>query len=177
MKIRYEVSMDDMLAFYSYFYANSKMVRNQRIAVLVIVSASFFVAAIMFDFGFSNYQKVLFPIVASVVFAVFFSARHKHTLKRCSQKLLEETGTDGILGQHELELFQDRLTERTEFNETSHFWVKFDRIIESEEHFFLFATPTQAHVIPKHGVLSGDLDRFIDQARKTLNAASQTPDE
>lgn len=171
MKIRYEVTMDDMLTFYRHYYANSEIVRRRSIVAAGIFSLGFLIPAATLDLGLDREAQLIWAVVSTTFCFIMFQSIHKRSWKRSVERLLREAKKNGSLGPHELEILPDRLTDKTEAHETSHPWAEFDRIEESGEHLALYSTPLQVHIVPKNNMLSGDIDRFIEQANAALNSA------
>ncbi len=88
--------------------------------------------------------------------------------------MLMAGSTEGVFGRHELELDEAYLTERTHVNEMRHALSALDRIEASEEHFFVYITSIQGHIIPKHRVVVGDADQFIQRLRELVSAARES---
>ena len=55
----------------------------------------------------------------------------------------------GVLGQHELEMRDEGLIERTEFNESLHRWTGFHRVVSSGGYLYIYVTDRNVHVVPK----------------------------
>ena len=78
----------------------------------------------------------------------------------------------GTLGEHELEIDDNGLVERTEVTETRQSWHGVERIVETDEHAFIYVSSMMAHVIPKHSVIAGDPNEFIARAKQLWLAAN-----
>jgi hypothetical protein len=55
----------------------------------------------------------------------------------------------GVLGQHEMEIREDGLVERTDVNESLCRWPGFHKLRKSKKYFFLYVTDLTVHVVPK----------------------------
>lgn len=55
----------------------------------------------------------------------------------------------GVLGEHELDIQEEGLVERTEFNQTVHRWKGFHKIVSTRKHLYIYVTDNNAHVVPR----------------------------
>lgn len=55
----------------------------------------------------------------------------------------------GILGEHELEIQEEGLIERTEFNQTVYRWKGFHKIVATRKHLYIYVTDNNAHIVPR----------------------------
>jgi uncharacterized membrane protein YdbT with pleckstrin-like domain len=77
----------------------------------------------------------------------------------------------GILGEHELEISNEGLIERTEFNVSLHKWKGVTAVRESSRFYFVRVNETGGafHVIPKKDrMIEGDLGQFITEIRQKI---------
>lgn len=80
----------------------------------------------------------------------------------------------GMVGEHQLEITEEGLKERTDFNCTINTWDGMGGIKETGSFFLLFVTDHTAHLVPKNKPLSeGDLKVFIEQLRQKTKEAQQ----
>lgn len=93
-------------------------------------------------------------------------------MDRQVRRLYKEGTNKGTLGQHELEIDDSGLVERTEVNETRHAWQGVERIVETDTHALIYISSMMAHVIPKRSVTVGDADAFIACAKQLWSAAN-----
>ena len=117
-------------------------------------------------------EEVARPVIvaAAIVFAGLLSAIFNCTfpasVDRQARRLYKEGTNKGVFGQHEIEIDDDGLVERTEVNETRQSWHGVERIAETDEHAFIYISSVMAHIIPKQSVTAGDPDTFIARAKQ-----------
>lgn len=74
----------------------------------------------------------------------------------------------GMICDHELEITEEAIIERTEYSETKSFWNVIERIEENENFAFIYIMTNAAHVIPKDRILDGDYHVFILKAKEYM---------
>ena len=92
------------------------------------------IGAKIFVFIFSAVAMFCFLTFVNAVFQIIFA---------CSAK------NRGLVGNHELTISDDCLTESTEFNDSSHRWSGFDKLRSSRNFFFLYVTENNVIYVPK----------------------------
>lgn len=164
MILRYNVSIDDIVAFNAYHCDQSPTIRRQRFIVagtidlLVILPGIFYAKA-------NNEPAILaFACLFAVIFTVLYWALFHRCLARTANRLISEGSTQGIVGPHELEITNSDLIERTEVNESKHSWKGLHRIVDTSDYLFIYVTALMAHVVPKQSVTAGDVDDFLRSA-------------
>ena len=75
----------------------------------------------------------------------------------------------GLVGQHVLEITEQGLVERTEFNETLHKWSSICRILSIWGYLFIYVSDNNSHQVPKRGFSSQEISEF----EKDLRAHAQ----
>ena len=85
--------------------------------------------------------------------------------------MLLSGSTEGVLGNHELELNEQSLVERTSVNEMRHALSAIDKIEETAEYAFVFISAVQAHIIPKRRVAVDQADQFVSVLRQAVAEA------
>jgi hypothetical protein len=173
MVIRYELTLDDLIAFNRYHVAHSRTIQTQKYFVIAVVGLVAIGAGVAIESEIPLFARVFSAIIFAALFRFAYHLFFGLALRRQTRQLLSEGSNDGILGPHELELNDKFLTERTDVNESRHAWSAINRIEETDEHAFLYISSLQAHVIPTREVISGDVDQFIQRSRQLLAAAQQ----
>lgn len=173
MSVRFELLLDDLLAFYRYYYANSTTVRNQKCFVIAIATVTAFGLSLVFELGLGLATRLALATVFSVAFGLFFHLQHGSALESQAKKMIAEGSVSGMLCAHEMTIEENGLFEKTDVNESRHTWSAIDRVVETPDHAFIFISSIQAHIIPKHQIASGDYDAFMREVRKRV--PSSTP--
>jgi YcxB-like protein len=75
----------------------------------------------------------------------------------------------GLLGEHELEIQQEGLVERTAFNEAIHRWAGFHKVVRTRGYLIIYVTDNTAHIVPRRCFPSDhELNHFESALRRHL---------
>jgi len=78
----------------------------------------------------------------------------------------------GVLGEHEIEVRDEGLVERTDVNESTHRWSGFYKIKRTSKFIFIFVTDNIVHYVPMRCFPSNeDANRFQDEIEKRWRSA------
>ena len=80
----------------------------------------------------------------------------------------------GILGEHELKISDQGLTERTEYNESLHKWSGVKGICETSKFYLIRVNEAggSLHVVPKKNrIIEGELESFMQELRRRTKKA------
>jgi len=172
MIVKYENSLEDMVAFNRYHCARSPAVKKTKFICMILVSALAIFGALFIPPTDNVSRPVIIAgaIVLAGLFSAIFNCRFAAGMDRQVRRLYNEGTNKGIFGQHELEINNDGLVERTEVNESRQSWQGVERIAETDTHAFIYVSSIMAHVIPKQSVTDGDPGAFIARAKQLWHA-------
>lgn len=78
----------------------------------------------------------------------------------------------GFLGDHEIEIRDDGLVERTDVNESVHRWAGFHKIVTTGRYLYIYVTDNNVHIVPRRFFTSEQAQRaFQDEIDRHINAA------
>ncbi|MFC2095814.1 YcxB family protein [Candidatus Bipolaricaulota bacterium] len=170
MRLTYEVEIKDIVAFNRFFLRNSPVLRAQRIKYLLFCLSFFAVIG----GGQSLRLRSLLSLTIWVVAASLFSAAYLIYSHRISRrrvlKLHPKDENRSMLCEHELEIGEGGVIERTPLGERLDAFEAITKIEQTDEHAFIFIGSSQAHVVPRNGVKEGDFDAFMASALKGWEA-------
>ena len=168
MKIQFDLTVEDYLAFQLFHSQNSPAMKQQKAVCRV------FVVVAICSVLFLNQRLAVLPLgwpitcVAAIAITVVFLASYEYLLqfsvKRLARRLIEEGSTQGVTGEHELEISEAALIERTTISESQHAWEGLADIQETDRFALIYISSLQAHVIPRERVIQGDYRTFVDAA-------------
>lgn len=76
----------------------------------------------------------------------------------------------GLLGEHELEIRDDGLVERTDVNESVHRWAGFHKIVSTGRYLYIYVTDHNVHVVPLRCFESEQAQKaFQDAIQRRIN--------
>lgn len=74
----------------------------------------------------------------------------------------------GLVGRHVLEITEQGLVERTDFNETLHRWPSVCRILHLWGYLYIYVSDTNSHQIPKRCFSAAELGSFEAELRQRM---------
>ncbi len=149
MRLRYENTINDLLAFQEFHYAHSPtmqrvMAKQKGAAVLVV-----FVLICLLPGKQSTAINIFMALVGAGIYALILPSIIRRNIKKHVLKMYAEGSNKGSLGEHELEIAADGLVERSPYNETKTAWGAVERIESTQEH--------------KNRLAEGDFRAFLAQ--------------
>ena len=80
----------------------------------------------------------------------------------------------GFLGDHELEVREEGLVERTDVNESVHRWVGFHKVVTTSRYLYIYVTDNNVHIVPRRHFASAQEQRaFHDEIQRHTNTAAR----
>lgn len=164
MEIQFETTIDDLIAFNKYHYANSSTFQKQKKRDTIILPIIIFVLLITLYALIQSWEILLFGLIFLSLYIFFILRAYKSGIYKNVKKIIEEQDTKGTIGKHILKINEDGLTEITEVNERKDKWSGVQKIVVDNDHAFIYVGTLQAHVIPKGRIIEGNFDEFIERA-------------
>ncbi len=167
MKIKYELSIKDKIAFVEHHLRGSqsqaKSIRANRLAFAVAFSVMGVVGVVM------EYDYLIFAgFTVAVLCWFFYPAYHKWLVsKRIAKKIGAGVSKDFrdpvemMLNGDGLEITDSSSTVKTE-------WSGIDKISSSEKHTFIYLKTSNALIIPKNAITEGDYEAFIAELKNKV---------
>jgi hypothetical protein len=177
VKIRYEVTVDDLLAFAFYRSGRSRRRRGAGGMARGLVAAFGLIAVATAVLG-GRAAPVMLPLAAMpilFVFGMLFATGSRPNTPRALRRQYEELLPRGATGPREMELVEDGLVERTPHSE---YWMLLRDVpgIGSDgERTFIYTGPATAYVIPHRSVPEPELAAFVEAVRMKLSESSASP--
>jgi len=112
--------------------------------------------------GFKIFYAVFFPAamfcvvgLATMVLMSFMVMFKKHR---------------GSLGDHELEIRDEGLAERTDVNESLHRWAGFHKVVTTSRYLYIYVTDNNVHIVPRRYFASEeDLNAFRQEIERQIH--------
>jgi hypothetical protein len=80
----------------------------------------------------------------------------------------------GFLGEHELEIREDGLMERTDVNESLNRWAGFHKIVRTTRYLYIYVTDNSYHIVPlKYFGSEAEERTFRDEMEKHVKACER----
>jgi hypothetical protein len=178
MMIRYDNSIDDMVAFNRYHFLHSPAFRTQRVMYVILglmipiglIGASIaFMGSTLFEGDLAERTASAFMLLVllgiagslSVAWLWLFRQVVLNSLENQVRRVFRQGANKGAFGNHELELTETSLIERTAFNETATKLEAIERLVDAGNLTLIYFGSLTAYVIPRHAVTEGDYDHFV----------------
>ena len=161
MQIRYELTLEDMAAFYEYYNKNDPQRKRERrrlyIAFIIVIAA-------LVSLCFLPDPNILLmggmaAVSTSVMLAVWWLT--KYGLKRRLRQLYSGEDGRGVIGTHRVEITDEGIIGRSEYSESKIAWGMITRIENTADHTFLFLGKAKGIVLPHHRITEGSLPAFL----------------
>lgn len=164
MRIRYEVTLDDLAAFARFHAAHSvEWKRQLRLQVLSgALGIVVITAAVARQAGMS---AMVFGLPALLAWLVLTPRLAMRWYIKHAKRMYGEGTKPGLIGWRELQLNDDGITS---LSAEGTMFTRFSAIgpVEREHnHGFIYVNGVQAHVIPFATVTEGDAEAFLEQVR------------
>jgi hypothetical protein len=191
VKIRFETTIEDLVAFNRYHFANSPIWRKQiwlrslllpGIVGLVLLVYYATNTRRGFDGGpgndptlgleFSTFGVFLF---FSVAWVLFLRWRMSAALDSNTRKLLAEGTNRAIFGWHDLELVGNRLVMNSELIHSSIDLRAIEKIVGNEQYTFIYIASAEAYIIPMQLFPEDEYSAFVAELRQAWDKRHAPP--
>lgn len=199
VKIRFETTIDDIVAFNRFHCENSPTWRRQRFVQYLIVPGIIGILSLCVFFsvfeqlarnpavlvGFAIGTLLLFSIF-SISWVIFVRWQAAANVVSMVRKLLAEGSNRTILGWREIALVGNRLLVNSELIQASYDLRAIEKIVGNDEYTFVYYSSIQAFVIPMNLYPEEEYREFVVELRRAwenreapapeTDAAWQPPD-
>lgn len=171
MRLRYEITIEDLLAFTQHLHEKSPTLRRTRRAGIIAFAAVMFGMCLIAHELFGDPIVFLFGAGSAGLFAVFHPRLYRRNVKRLTTRLYAEGQNTGILGKHIAELRENGLSDTTDFSERTVFWKGIERIETIPGHTLVYLSAMSAQVIPENSVVEGSYSAFVEELQRRWHHA------
>jgi hypothetical protein len=180
VKIRFETTIEDIVAFNRFHYENSPMWRRQRMIracvgpfIIAIITFGFYARSYI-DFApqdLDNYHLLgLFLVVLNCALAVpvylYVQWRMMSALASNVRKQLAEGSNRTVLGWREMELVNNRLFLKTELLESRLDLRAIEKIVTNDRYTYVYIASIQAFIIPMNLFPEDEYREFVAELRE-----------
>jgi len=159
--LRFENTVEDLLAFQKYQYAHSSPVRK-RVAVRVGVgSLAAFGLMFLYSMRDGVVNGVWTGLLVSALIALVCPPLIKYRAKHQLYKMCARGDYKLLLGDGELEIVEDGIISRTPFSEGKLAWGAIEQIESTAEYTFIYVGSSSAFIIPNNRIEEGDYKAFM----------------
>ena len=190
MKIRFETTIEHLVAFNRYHHANSPTTRQQRRLVALLFPGIVILLALArtwYDLNSDIGDPFIFvgdwvaiwtfAFVFSVSWIVFAQWNFPRTLEKNVRKMLAEGNNQTVLGWRELELVKNRLIVDTKWMHIRLDLRAIDKIVTDGDYTFAYIASVQAYVIPMNLYPEEEYRAFVAELRDAWDHRDEAMDE
>lgn len=174
MKIRFETTIDDVIAFNRFHFANSPTWRRQVWGQMLIIPG---ILLLLLLLGYWN----LDPAADHDFFALFFGIPvallsagwavgirwyMSYSLERNTRKFLAEGRNRIMFGWREMELVNNRLILKTELVDSSLDLRAVEKIVSDGDYTYVYIASISAYLIPMTLYPEDEYREFVDELRE-----------
>jgi hypothetical protein len=179
MRIRFETTIDDVVAFNRYHLAHSPAWRRQVWKQMLTVPA---ILACLFLFAWYNNERVgdmppdqvptlywslgIAFVVLSVIWAGFIRWYLSWSVARNTRRFLAEGANRVSFGWREMELANNRLIVETELTHMSLDLRAVEKIVGDDQYTFVYTGASQAYYIPMNLYPEEEYRQFVAELRE-----------
>lgn len=172
MRLRYEITIDDLTAFTLHVHETSPTLRRTRRKTI------FGLALLILGLCFVAFEVFHRPAIlllgacwAAAVVAVY-PQLYRRNVKRLSSKLYAEGQNKGFIGEQVSELRDNGLSHANAFAERTVFWKGIERIETIPGRTLVYFSAASAQVIPEDSVVEGSYPAFVAELRRRWQNAT-----
>jgi hypothetical protein len=176
-QIRYELTLDDLIAFNLFTFRNSPTIRSLQVRNTLITSPIVFVIALALGMVVPHHNH-WYPLVVAglstgslgAYYAYYFKRGY---IKRCSdhvRKIYAEGSNPGLIGEHVLEVDSEGIVSRTQYSESRLAWGALTKVENEPGFTYLFTGANRAITIPHNSIVEGSLPALLQVVRANYHA-------
>jgi hypothetical protein len=155
MNIRYELNLDDVLAYHSYLWDHNTRIKHTytlmtRISVVfgILMLILAVIDVRVFNLGAVFATVIVILGTASLLFAVFWPKIWRGMTLRSAKKRYSRKSSR-IIGKHELSITPEGVTDVDEIEPSLTRWDEIISLESDDKYLFLVALVTRFHIVPK----------------------------
>lgn len=172
MRLRYEITIDDLMAFNLHVHETSPTIRRSRRSGIIAFAVVILGLCLLAYKQFRNPIIFAFGVGAAGLFAVIHPLLYRHNLKRISSRLYAESQNKGFTGEQVSELRDIGLSHANAFAERTVFWKGIERIETIPGRTLVYFSAASAQVIPEDSVVEGSYPAFVAELQRRWQNAT-----
>jgi hypothetical protein len=175
VRLRYENTIEDLVAFNRYHFEHSPSVRRIKLGLMFALPAVILAAVAAVAIVVDEWMFLAAGVPFAVLAAVLVPGTYRREVDRQVRRLYGEGANKGVVGEHELELVGDELVERTPFGEMRTRLRAVERVVSDAGYTLIYLSAVMAHVIPHDAVSEGDPEAFAEAVGLWLSSGRAEP--
>src|SRR5580704_15619056 len=172
MEITYQLSERDLAAFYDHFYARSKVLRRQGRRVSVWIPDFYVLLAAVLWVFLQDPILPLILLVAGIAMALIVPMRMKQQRRRLVGKMYGTRASHALFERQTLRTEHDGIVNETVAGVSTTRWPYVEGIESKAGRTFIYLGATRAHIVPRDGIIQGEYEAFVEDARQCYQAST-----
>jgi hypothetical protein len=170
VKIRYDNTVDDLVLFNRYHWDHTPRMRRTRAVLIWALPLTVLLPAAAAAWWVEVPLEMVLAavVVLLVLYLLVAPGAFNRSLERQVRRMYRGRTHAAALGEHELELTDSTLIERTPLGESAVELRTIARLVSTEQYTLIYVSDVQAHVIPRHGIREGEYDEFVAAVAQRL---------
>jgi hypothetical protein len=168
MIIRYENTIEDMVAFIFHHYDHSPAQRRIRAKSIWGTAVFFLLLFSLPAWAAQDHGWLIVGAVIAALWVLIIPRVIRRSLAGNVRRVYEEGRNKSAIGPHELELAEDGLIERTPYGESIAWWHGIEKVVSEDDYTFIYLTAVSGHVVPRDAVSEGNYEAFVDAVEEQV---------
>ncbi len=166
MKIRYENSMEDMIAFQKHLYTENAGLHRQKRLATVFMPVFLIVMIVLLYLLKGTSEILVWGGIFVLVYVFFIYRAYRSGFAKRVRQIYGDS--KDFFCERQMEISEEGVTVKTAVSETRIIWPGIPKIVSDGDYIFIYTLGmVSAHVISRNGVREGNFDEFV-AAAKTL---------
>lgn len=161
VRIRFDLTLDDIVAFNRIYCASSPAVRRQRFYAVCFAVVSGIASSASLAIVTGDALMLVTGGVAATVALLWVPGMLRRNTDRLVRQMYREGQNQANCCAHELEIVDGALVERTPSGESRFRLSAISRIVSDDRYTLAYLSPAAAVIIPRHAVTVGDSEAFV----------------
>jgi hypothetical protein len=172
VELVYKLTPNDLVALSDHRHGTSKTLRRTTLRASILSPLVFAVGGALFWLMTGDLVLPTAFLVAGVLLFLLLPRRLRQQRRRIIEKVYGEGKNLSLFEPQTLRIEHDALASENIASTSRTKWEYIERIDVTEDRTFVYLNVLVAHVIPRHGVLRGDYEFFVDEIQRRWRQAT-----
>ncbi len=171
MKIKLEVTLDDLVAFNNFHLEHSPSNKRNKIIRYVLITVLMINALLAIIKG-QVFTTIVFILLAA--FVIFFWQKvFKYFVSRQVKAMYKEGKNQGTIGCHDMTIGDDAIVQENDSGSYMTKWNYVEKVLKTERFILVYNSAVSAYIIPRRGFVDNiTYNEFYDLIVHKKSSAS-----
>lgn len=171
MKIKYNLTVDDIIAFNCYHTQHSPGVRRmQRLYTWGVPVVALAASAPLSWSGVWADAPIWLGVWSAAYLGIRMLTPPRYFVGKVVRRMVKEGRNKGMIGPQEMELAEEGILARNASGERKVPWTGVERVVQAAAHTFIYIGSVAALVIPRREVPADRYGQFVDELARRHRA-------